>query len=199
MTADFPSFRATILGGWTAAAIGLVLVAAVLSAQPSDRPVSAGNWSVNCFTDPHAAKPDCEVSVAITRADLGHHLGFIYRVERNVFLAVGLPAPARVTASVDRRPRYDLAMCTGQACLLRGRIATSLRKEMERGFTLHLEFQGVVTEVRLSGFNRKMSEALGRLNSRQSASVGKAEAKAASEVWSGLSPWAKPQPAAGLP
>jgi hypothetical protein len=198
VTADFPSFRGTILGGWTAAAIGLVLVAAVLSAQPSDRPVSESNWSVKCFADPHA-KPDCEVSVAITRADLGHHLGFIYRVDRNVFLAVGLPAPARVTASVDRRPPYDLAMCTGQACLLRGRIATSLRKEMERGFTLHLEFQGVVTEVSLSGVNRTMSEALGRLNSHQSASAGKAEAKAASEVWSGLSPWAKPQPAAGLP
>jgi hypothetical protein len=174
VTVDFPSFRATILGGWTAAAIGLVLVAAVLSAQPPHHPVSAGNWSVKCFTDPHAAKPDCEVSVAITRADLGHHLGFIYRIDRNVFLAVGLPAPALVTASVDRQPRYDFATCTGQACLLRGRIATSLRKEMERGFALHLEFQGVVTEVSLSGFNREMSEALGRLNRRQSAGADSA-------------------------
>lgn len=162
MTADLPSFRGAILGGWTTAAIGLVLVTAVLSAQPPDRPTSEGDWSVECFTDPQTAKPDCEISVAITNADLGHHLGFIYRVDRNAFLAVGLPAPARMTASVDRRAHYDLAICTGQACLLRGRIATSLRKEMERGLTLNLEVQGVVTAVSLSGFNRKMSEALGQ-------------------------------------
>lgn len=177
MTADVHSFRGTILGGWTAAALGLVLVTAVLSAQPPDGSASQGDWSVRCFTDLHTAKLDCEVSVAITQADLGHHLGFIYRVDRNAFLAVGLPAPARVTASVDRRTRYDLATCTGQACLLRGRIATSLRKEMERGHTLRLEVPGAITEVSLSGFNRKMSEALGRLNNFQSTPAGEAEAR----------------------
>jgi len=178
VTAKLPSFRGTILGGWTTAAIGLVLVTAVLSAQPPDRSASEGDWSIKCFTDPHSAKPDCEVSIAIANTDQGHHLGLIYQVDRNVFVAVSLPAPARVTASVDRRPHYDLAMCTGQACLLRGRIATSLRKEMERGLILRLEFQGVVSEVSLSGFNRKMSEALGRLNNLQSAPAREAEARA---------------------
>jgi hypothetical protein len=192
---DLPLFRGTILGGWTAAAIGLVLVTAVFSAQSPDRSASPGIWSVECFTDPHTTRPDCEVSVAISQADRGHHLGFIYRIDRNQFLAVGLPAPTRVTASVDRRTHHDLAMCTGQACLLRGRLATSLRREMERGHTLHLEFRGVATEVSLSGFRRSLSEALGRLDSLQSAPT----TRAASDAWSGRSLLAKPQPAAGSP
>jgi hypothetical protein len=59
-------------------------------------------------------------------------------------------------------------MCTGQACLLRGRIAAQLREQMHEGAVLRLEFRGAdrvfgVAEVSLTGFNKMHIEALDRL------------------------------------
>lgn len=85
-----------------------------------------------------------------------------------MFLAVGLPAPLRIVARVDQGEAYELGMCTGQACLLRGRIAGQLRERMHQGEVLRLEFRGSdrvggVAEVNLTGFNKMHLEALDRL------------------------------------
>jgi hypothetical protein len=144
--------------------VALVLATAVFSAQEPDRRASEGNWFVECPTR------TCDVVLDVIGADPAHRQGLIYRLDSNVFLGVGLPTPVRVTASIDRRPPYHLAMCTGQACLLRGRLATNLLREMEHGQTLRLEFQGTgsvagVTQVSLSGFRKRHAEALGHLGS----------------------------------
>jgi hypothetical protein len=86
-----------------------------------------------------------------------------------MFMAVGLPAPSRILARVDGGEAYELAICTGQACLLRGRIAGELRERMHQGEVLRLEFRnsdrvGGVAEVSLSGFNKMHIEALDRLS-----------------------------------
>ena len=135
----------------------LVLATAVFSAQEPDRGASEGNWSVECPTQ------TCDVVLEVIGADPAHRQGFIYRPDSNVFLGVGLPAPMRTTVSVDRRAPYDLTMCSGQACLLRGRLATDLLREMEHGQTLRLEFQGTggVAVASLAAFRRRHAEALG--------------------------------------
>ena len=143
--------------------VGLVLATAVFSAQEPDRGASEGNWLVQC------PARTCDVVLEVIGADPAHLRGFIYRIDSNVFLAVGLPAPTRTTVSVDRRTAYDFSMCTGQACLLRGRMATNLLREMQHGQTLRLEFQGTgrlagVTQVSLSGFRRRHADALDRRN-----------------------------------
>jgi Invasion associated locus B (IalB) protein len=148
--------------------VGLVLATAVFSAQEPDRGMAEGNWLVEC------PMRTCDVVLAVTGVDPEHGQGFIYRPESNVFLAVGLPAPMRATVSVDRRTPYDFAMCTGLACLLRGREAASLLREMQQGQTLRLEFQGTGgnaagTQVSLSGFRRRHAEALDRLASTRPA------------------------------
>lgn len=142
--------------------VALVLTTAVFSAQEPHQRTSGGNWLAECSTR------SCDVVLNVTGADPAHLQGLIYRLDSNVFLAVGLPAPTRTTVSVDRQAPYDLRTCTRQACLLRGRKATELAREMEHGQTLRLEFQGTghiagVTQVSLSGFKRRHAEALDRL------------------------------------
>jgi hypothetical protein len=109
------------------------------------------------------------VAVEVKSTDPAYHLGFIYRVGSGMFLGIGLPAPSRIVARVDGGEPYELAMCTGQACLLRGRIAGQLRERMHHGEVLRLEFRGAdrvggVAEVSLTGFNKMHLEALDRLS-----------------------------------
>jgi hypothetical protein len=149
-------------------AIGVVLATGVFSAQAPNRLASEGEWFVECAADRISGKRDCEVAVELKNADPPYHLGFVYRVGSGMFLAIGLPAPTRIIARVDGGEAHELAMCTGQACLLRGRVASRLRQRMHQGAVLRLEFRGNdriagVTEVSLTGFNKMHIEALDRL------------------------------------
>ena len=149
--------------------IGVVLATGIFSAQAPNRLASEGEWFVECTIDRLSNKRDCEVAVEVKSTDPRYHLGFIYRVGSGMFLAVGLPAPSRIVARVDGGEAYELGMCTGQACLLRGRIASQLREHMHQGEVLRLEFRGSdrvggVAEVSLTGFNKMHLEALDRLS-----------------------------------
>jgi hypothetical protein len=153
---------------WKLGTVGVVLATGIFSAQAPNRLASEGEWFVECTVDRIADKRDCEVAVEVKSADPAYHMGFIYRVGSGMFLAVGLPAPSRIVARVDSGEAYELAMCTGQACLLRGRTAGQLRERMHRGEVLRLEFRGSdrvggIAEVSLSGFNKMHIEALDRL------------------------------------
>ncbi|GEP54283.1 invasion associated locus B family protein [Reyranella soli] len=154
---------------WKLGTIGVVLATGIFSAQAPDRLGTEGEWFVECVVDRLANKRDCEVAVEVKSTDPTFHMGFIYRVGSGMFLAVSLPAPSRVVARVDGGEAYELGMCTGQACLLRGRVASQLRDRMHRGEVLRLEYRGSdrvsgVAEVSLSGFNKMHLEALDRLS-----------------------------------
>lgn len=153
---------------WKLGTVGVVLATGIFSAQAPNRLASEGEWFVECAVDRISNKRDCEVAVEVKSIDPTYHLGFIYRVGSGMFLAVGLPAPSRIVARVDGGRPYELGMCTGQACLLRGRIAAQLREQMHEGAVLRLEFRGAdrvfgVAEVSLTGFNKMHIEALDRL------------------------------------
>lgn len=153
---------------WKLGTVGVVLATGIFSAQAPNRLASEGEWFVECAVDRISNKRDCEVAVEVKSTDPTYHLGFIYRVGSGMFLAVGLPAPSRIVARVDGGRPYELGMCTGQACLLRGRIAAQLREQMHEGAVLRLEFRGAdrvfgVAEVSLTGFNKMHIEALDRL------------------------------------
>jgi hypothetical protein len=154
---------------WKLGTVGVVLATGIFSAQAPNRLASEGEWFVECAVDRISGKRDCEVAVEVKSVNPAYHLGFIYRVGSGMFLAVGLPAPSRIVARVDQGEAYELAMCTGQACLLRGRVASQLRESMHQGEVLRLEFRGSdrvggVAEVSLSGFNKMHIEALDRLS-----------------------------------
>ncbi len=154
---------------WKLGTVGVVLATGIFSAQAPNRLASEGEWFVECAVDRISNRRDCEVAVEVKSVNPAYHLGFIYRVGSGMFLAVGLPAPSRIVARVDQGEAYELAMCTGQACLLRGRVAGQLRESMHQGEVLRLEFRGPdrvggVAEVSLSGFNKMHIEALDRLN-----------------------------------
>ena len=153
---------------WKLGTVGVVLATGIFSAQAPNRLATEGEWFVECALDRLSSKRDCEVAVEVKSTDPTYHLGFSYRVGSGMFLAVGLPVPSRVVARVDNGEAYEFAMCTGQACLLRGRIASQLRERMHQGEVLRLEFRGSdriggVAEVSLTGFNKMHIEALDRL------------------------------------
>jgi hypothetical protein len=154
---------------WKLGTIGVVLVTGVFSAQAPNRLATEGEWFVECAVDRISGKRDCEVAVEVKSTDPVYHFGFIYRVGSGTFLAVGMPPPTRIVARVDGAEAYEIGMCTGQACLLRGRIAGQLRERMHGGAVLRLEYRGAgrvsgVVEVSLGGFNKMHIEALERLN-----------------------------------
>ena len=154
---------------WKLGTIGVVLATGIFSAQAPVRQATEGEWFVECAFDRLANKRDCEVAVEVKSTDPAFHMGFIYRVGSGMFLAVGLPAPERIVARVDGGEAYEFGMCTGQACLLRGRIASQLRERMHQGEILRLEFRGAdrvggVADVSLSGFNKMHIEALDRFS-----------------------------------
>jgi invasion protein IalB len=153
---------------WKLGTVGVVLATGIFSAQAPNRLATEGEWFVECSVDRLSNKRDCEVAVEVKSTNPAYHLGFIYRVGSGMFLAVGLPAPSRIVVRVDHGEAYELGMCTGQACLLRGRIAGQLRQRMHEGEVLRLEFRGAdrvggVAEVSLIGFNKMHLEALDRL------------------------------------
>ena len=146
-----------------------VLALGVFSAQLPDRVATQDEWFVECPVNTVSGGRDCEVAIELGNGDLSYHLGFIYRVTSGTFLAVGLPRPTRILARVDDGEVYEFGMCTGAACLLRGRIADQLRQRLQRGEILHLEFRSgertaSITEVSLTGFNKMHLEALDRLS-----------------------------------
>jgi invasion protein IalB len=153
---------------WKLGTVGVVLATGIFSAQAPNRLATEGEWFVECSVERLSNKRDCEVAVEVKSTNPAYHLGFIYRVGSGMFLAVGLPAPSRIVVRVDHGEAYELGMCTGQACLLRGRIAGQLRQRMHKGEVLRLEFRGAdrvggVAEVSLIGFNKMHLEALDRL------------------------------------
>jgi invasion protein IalB len=153
---------------WKLGTVGVVLATGIFSAQAPNRLATEGEWFVECSVERLSNKRDCEVAVDVKSTNPAYHLGFIYRVGSGMFLAVGLPAPSRLVVRVDHGEAYELGMCTGQACLLRGRIAGQLRQRMHEGEVLRLEFRGAdrvggVAEVSLIGFNKMHLEALDRL------------------------------------
>lgn len=157
-----------MLGTVKAGTIGIVLVTGVFSAQAPDRLSSAGGWSVECPVDRRTGTRDCEVAVEFKGENPSYYFGLIYRVGKQSFLALGLPAPARVQAHVDSGQIYDIAKCTGQACLLGGGQAARLLDQMRQGTILHLEFQlrdaeSVGLDVPLAGFREMHREAVARL------------------------------------
>ncbi len=129
----------------------------------------SGEWFVQCPVDRPSGTRDCEVAVELKSRDLSSHLGFIYRLSSGTFLAVGFPAPSGISAQIDGGDSYEFGMCTGQACLLRGRVAAQLHESMHEGEIIRLEFRSGgrtsgVTELRLAGFKKMHVEALGRLD-----------------------------------
>ncbi len=153
---------------WKLGTVGVVLATGIFSAQAPNRLASEGEWFVECTVDHLANGRDCEVAVEVKSINPAYHLGFIYRVGSGGFLAIGVPAPSRIVARIDGGEAYEFGMCTGQACLLRGRIAGQLRERMHEGEILRLEFRGPdrvggIAEVSLSGFNKMHIEALDRL------------------------------------
>ena len=158
-----------MFAAWKLVVTGIVLAAGIFSAQAPNRLASEGEWFVECAVDRVTNKRDCEVAVEVKSPDPSYHFAFMYRVESRTFLAVGLPAPSRVVARVDQGAPYSVGMCTGQACVLRGRIASELRDHMHKGSVLQLEFHGpaavgVFTEVSLNGFSSMYLQALDRLS-----------------------------------
>ncbi len=153
---------------WKLGTAALLLISGIFSAQAPDRLTMEGEWFVECPFDRVTSHRDCEVAVEVKSFDPPRHLAFIYRVSSGTFMAVGLPTPTRIVARVDNGEAVELAMCTGQACLLRGRFAARLRDRMHKGSILRLEFHGSdriagAFEVSLSGFSKMHAEALDRL------------------------------------
>ncbi len=148
--------------------VGVVLALGVYSAQAQGRLASEDEWFVECPVDRLAGTSDCEVAIELKDKDLSSRFGFIYRLTSGTFLAVGLPGRSSISAQVDDGEAYDFTMCTGQACLLRGRVATQLRESMQKGEIIRLEFRSgtrpsSATELRLAGFKKMHIEAVGRL------------------------------------
>ncbi|MFZ5781156.1 MAG: hypothetical protein ACOY4R_13260 [Pseudomonadota bacterium] len=153
---------------WKLGTATLLLISSIFSAQAPDRLAVEGEWFVECPFDRLTGQRDCEVAVEVRSFDPPRHLAFVYRISSGMFMAVGLPTPSRIVARVDSGESFELAMCTGQACLLRGRFAARLRERMRHGSILRLEFHGVdrmagVVDVDLSGFDNRHAEALARL------------------------------------
>jgi len=153
---------------WKLGTATLLLISSIFSAQAPDRLALEGEWFVECPFDRLTSQRDCEVAVEVKSFDPPRHLAFMYRINGGMFMAVGLPTPSRIIARVDSGEAFELAMCTGQACLLRGRFAARLRERMHQGAILRLEFHASdgmasMVDVDLSGFRRMYAEALARL------------------------------------
>lgn len=152
---------------WKLAVIGIMAVMVFFIAQTPDRLPSTGTWSVECAIEGETDRRDCEIGVDLKSFNPPYYLGLIYRPTRGSFLALGLPAPSRVIAWVDRGKAHHVVKCTGKACVLTDKAAATLLQEMSRGGTLHLLFQGsqaevAIAQVPLGSFNHMRQEALSR-------------------------------------
>ena len=125
-----------------------------------------GAWLLDCTPEPQTRVVWCQVGVRLDSLTPPYRLQFNYVRDTHMFFAVGSPAFARVSATVDGQPAFYLERCLGGMCLLKGEPAERLLKQACEGRTLTLKFEGrnlpESFQVPLAGFEPLYRRAVGK-------------------------------------
>ncbi len=151
---------------WGNNAVVTAALALMFLAPSFEVPSGQGIWRTECRREAASGYRDCEIIAEFQRSSPNQVMAVIYDVARERLLHVGHPAPSRVGLRVDGHQPIELYICTGQACLVRGKEMRLLLEQMRTGASLeiHLAADGAPMDavtISLEGFEASYRRALG--------------------------------------